>query len=85
MVEMLAYQLEAKMRVGGIQVEAAAIEFLDRFFQLAARRLAAVPRVLLDRWFGHSVHTPHLWRATPGALARNANIRRTRPRLAAAY
>jgi hypothetical protein len=40
-VEMLAHELEAEMRVGCIEIEAAAIELLDRFLQFAARSLTA--------------------------------------------
>src|SRR4051812_36865943 len=78
MVEVLAHQLQAKMRVGRIEVEPAVIELLDRFLQFATSRLAATALVVLRRWFDHSLLRPHLSRATD-ARPRNSNADATTP------
>ena len=64
---MLADQLETKMSMGGVQVEATAIELLDRFFQFTTGRLAAAPCFPVNRRFGHRRAHAHLPRATPGS------------------
>ena len=75
---MLANQLEAKMRVGRVEIEAAAVELLDRFLELATGGLATAARLLLNRRFDHGLFTPIDCTSLPMRFARNLRTRRYR-------